>query len=120
MNEESTLQKKNLEILKERTRKRLENGKDKTEAYQKAVKKLFKDYTRRYKDRQLNKFQYDQIKAWVGGKLQLSNDRYAAYRERVINKYKTTLNRVKTVSDSKKTQIARAKKMASDQQSKNR
>jgi len=42
------LDKKNLEVLKNRTKQRLENGKRKTDTYRKAVKTLLKDYQRRF------------------------------------------------------------------------
>jgi len=48
--------KKDLDILKKRTTQRLEFGKKKTDNYRSAVRELYKDYAKRYRERQLNKF----------------------------------------------------------------
>ena len=54
--EQGYLVKKDLDILKKRTTQRLEFGKKKTDNYRSAVRELYKDYARRYRERQLNKF----------------------------------------------------------------
>jgi hypothetical protein len=54
--EKGYMAKKDLDILKKRTTQRLEFGKKKTDNYRSAVRELYKDYAKRYRERQLNKF----------------------------------------------------------------
>lgn len=110
---------KNLEVLKKRTKQRLENGKDKTDTYRKAVKELLKDYKERYTNRQLNKFQWDQIMEWAKGKLLLSKERYNAFKDTIIGRYKAVVDQTKLAKESKRKQKVQVSRLAKEQQKKN-
>lgn len=107
-------------VLRDRTKKRLEGAKKKTDDYLKTVKDLYKTYEERFRERKLNRFQWEQIQTWVRGKRQLSSDRYSAFRTRVINKYKSQLERTNAIKIRKRQNIVKAKQLAKNQQRKNR
>lgn len=54
----------------------------------------------------MNKFQWDQIREWATGKFSLSKERYGAFKDRIISKYKSVLERSQMLQVSKRRQKA--------------
>lgn len=92
----------NLEVLKTRTSERLKGAMKKTKDYQKTVKKLAETYQKRYRERQINRFQWEQIRTWARGKMALSRTRFNAFKARVVNKYESTLTRQNAIRQRKR------------------